>query len=144
MEQYLVFLLRCALSWDKTRCGRCKSGGRCRQSWLFSAENGGFFGQSPCLFSLPRAEGNAPCALRGEKPSVEGRSGGVRRRFRAWGRIGEPIYKEGGALFGTETLCISRKTLNSQLVKNVFCSACAHRWSLGRTKKTLPCLAFFT
>ena len=102
-----------------------------------------FSAKSTAFFS-PSGEGDAPSALRGEKSSVEGRSGGVRRRFRAWGCIGEPIYKEGGALFGTETLCISRKTLNSQLVKNVFGSACAHRWSLGRTKKTLPCLAFFT
>ena len=122
-----LFLLRCALFRGQTRCDQCKSGGRCGKSGLFSAENGGLFGQSPPLFSLPRAEGNAPCALRGEKYLLEGRSGGARRCFRAWGCIGEPIYKEGGALFGTETLCISRKALNSQLVKNTFGSACAHR-----------------
>ena len=122
-----LFLFRCVLFRGQTRCGRCKSRGRCGKSGLFSAENGGLFGQSPLLFSFPRAEGNAPCALRGEKCPLEGRSGGARRRFRAWGCIGEPIYKEGGALFGTETLCISRKALNSQLVKNTFGSACAHR-----------------
>ena len=143
MEQYLVFLLRCALSWDKTRCGRCKSGGRCRQSWLFSAENGRLFGKVHCFF-LSLGRKGTPLRPSGRKVLGRRAKWGRAATLSRMGCIGEPIYKEGGALFGTETLCISRKTLNSQLVKNVFCSACAHRWSLGRTKKTLPCLAFFT
>lgn len=88
-----LFLFRCALFRAQTWSGRCKSGGRSGKSCLFLAENSGLFDQSPLLFSVPRAEGSAPCALRGEKPPVEGRSGGARRCFRAWGASASPYIR---------------------------------------------------
>ena len=90
-----------------------------RKQWAFRPNSTAFFS--------PSGGRERPLRSSGRKAPVEGQSGGARRRFRAWGCIGEPIYKEGGALFGTETLCISRKALNSQLVKNTFGSACAYR-----------------
>ena len=62
-----LFLFRCVLFRGQTRCGRCKSRGRCGKSGLFSAENGGLFRPKSTAFFFPSGGRKRPLRPSGRK-----------------------------------------------------------------------------
>ena len=100
------FLLRCALFWDKTLCGRCKSGGCCRQSWLFSAENGGLFGKVHCFFLSLGRKGTPPAPFGAKSPRSKGEVGACGDAF-AHGGASASLYIRREVRFSARKLCVS-------------------------------------